>query len=136
MTNYAKKEANVLTRIEKELEKLDVSLAKMDDSTNKVSHFYEQEKAIHEIKQIIRSAKKYDKLTAKEAEAAVDEVIYQTEEELDLVNDISNEFDKLDKTLSALGETDSKVKSYVEQKAALHEVKKIIKKADQLTGEN
>ena len=57
MTNYNKKEQHCLTKIYSTIQKLDETLLKIDESTNSLSYFLEQEKAIHEIKVILRQAK-------------------------------------------------------------------------------
>lgn len=117
------------------INELELTLEKMAETDSRIKHFYEQEKAIHEIRVIIRKAKKVEKLVDQEVTAAIDEVVYETAEELTLAQEIEQEFDKLDQTLAGMSETDSKAKSYLEQQKALHEAKKILKKAKKLEQE-
>lgn len=132
MTDYVKKEAKLLEKIGKEMGKLDESLAKMEDTDSKIKHFYEQEKALHEVKSIIRKENKIEKNEEKAAEKAVEGAENWLDHEDSLVGGIAREIDKLDKTLSGINEDDNKVKSYLEQKKAVHEIKAILKKADKL----
>ena len=53
MTNYSKKEFKTLGKIEHTIIKLDETLGKMEDTDSKIKHFFEQEKAIHEIKKTL-----------------------------------------------------------------------------------
>lgn len=132
MTDYAAKEAKVLTKIGKEMDKLDVSLSKMEDTDSKVKHFFEQEKALHEVKSIIRKENKIDGLEddaqASDAQAVSDWLNDQDS----LVGKINQEIDKLETTLGGIGDDDNKVKSFVEQKKAIREIKEIVKASDKL----
>lgn len=133
MTNYEKKEEKAFEKIEKTLVHLDETLGKLEDTDSKVKHFVEQEKALHEIKSIIRHEKKIDKLQNEAVEDAAVEAGEWLDQQDALFTDIANEVTKLDKTLDKLDEDkDSKVKSYVEQEKALHEIKKIVKHAKKL----
>ncbi|MGG5314491.1 hypothetical protein [Enterococcus sp. AZ072] len=132
MSKIEEKEVNVLTKINRTINELELTLEKMDETESKINYFYEQEKAIHEIRVIIRKAKKVAKLVDKEVTRDVDEVVYATEDELTLAQEIDEEFNKLDQTLTNMNETDGKAKSYLEQQKALHEAKKILKKAEKL----
>ena len=132
MTDYEKKEAKLLEKISKEMDKLDDSLAKMEDTDSKVKHFYEQEKALHEVKSIIRKENKIEKNEEKAADHEVADVEAWLGHEDSLVKGIFQEIAKLDGTLDGIDEDDNKVKSYLEQKKAIHEIKKILKKADEL----
>ncbi|MBL1224965.1 hypothetical protein [Enterococcus sp. BWR-S5] len=132
MTDYAKKEAKLLEKIGKEMDKLDDSLAKMEETDSKVKHFYEQEKALHEVKSIIRKENKIEKDEVKAAEEEVSGLEGWLNHEDSLVKGIVQEIAKLDTTLGGINEDDNKVKSYLEQKKAVHEIKAILKKADKL----
>lgn len=44
--------------------------------------------------------------------------------------DIEKNFDHLDRTLEKLDDSNTRVKSYVEQEKAIHEAKKILKNID------
>ena len=133
MTDYAKKEQKILNKIQEATEKLDTTLDKVEESEEtKVKHFIEQEKAIHEIKKIISDGKKLYKNEQNAVEDAAYEVSDWMDNEDSLVGNISNRFDKLDKTLSNISDDDNRVKSYIEQKKVLHEVKEIAKSVDKL----
>lgn len=132
MTDYEKKEAKLLGKIGKEMAKLDESLAKMEETDSKIKHFYEQEKALHEVKSIIRKENKIEKDEVKAAEKEVSGAEDWLNHEDSLVKGIVQEIEKLNSTLSGIDEDDNKVKSYLEQKKAIHEIKSILKKADKL----
>ena len=42
--DYAKEEAKLLTKINDQIEKLDINLSKMGSAENKLAHFADQEK--------------------------------------------------------------------------------------------
>lgn len=133
MTDYAKKEQKILNKIGDLIDQLDVTLDKLDeDKDSKVKHFFEQEKAIHEIKQIMRAGRKIEE----NKEEAIDEAAYEVtdwmENEESLLGEIERHFNKLTETLDHLTVDDNKVKSYVEQKKVIHEVKKITDSVDKL----
>lgn len=132
MTNYVKKEERILNKIMNTMDKLDGTLEKMDKTDSKVKEYFEQKRAIHEIRVIISKAKKVARVENRAIEIAEDDVIYETEEEFEIAKEIDNEFDKLEKNLNSYEETDNKVKSYLKQKEALHEARKILKKAEKL----
>lgn len=132
MANFEKKETVLVEKIAKEMDKLEATLEKMEDTDSKVKHFYEQEKALHEVKTIIRKENKIEKLEQKAEDEAVDGVTDWLYDEASLVGQINKEVDKLDQTLATIDSDENKVKSYLEQKKAIHEIKKIVKKADQL----
>jgi len=68
MADHEKKILKALLEIEKTIEKLDETLCKLDDADGKkVKHFVEQEKAIHEIKKILRAVDRIDKYEEKDA---------------------------------------------------------------------
>ena len=52
--DYAKEEAKLLTKINDQIEKLDINLSKMGSAENKLAHFADQEKALHDLHSIIR----------------------------------------------------------------------------------
>lgn len=132
MTDYAKKEAKLLEKIGKEMDKLEVTLEKMEDTDSKVKHYVEQEKALHEVKSIIRKEAKIERNEEKAVDKAAAKVDSWLDHQDSLVSGIWKEIDKLDNTLGNISDDDNKVKAYMEQKKAIHEIKKIVKKADKL----
>lgn len=60
--DYAKAEAKLLTKINDQIEKLDINLSKMGSAENKLIHFADQEKALHDLHSIIRDGKKIDRV--------------------------------------------------------------------------
>lgn len=120
MTNYGEKEIKLLEKIDSRINKLDEDLAKMDDTDSKVKHFVEQEKALHEIRDITREEKHVDKLTDKAVEKTVTGAV-------DVINEISKRIDDLDKDLDNLNDDDSKVKGYLAQKKTIHDIKELVK---------
>ena len=58
MTDVAAREEKLIREIEKEMDKLDQTLAKMDETDSKIKHFIEQEKALHEIREIVKKVNK------------------------------------------------------------------------------
>ncbi|WP_413536751.1 hypothetical protein [Carnobacterium divergens] len=130
MTNYEKKEEHAIEKIADTLLKLEKTLSKLDSTENKVTVFIEQEKAIHEIKKIVKEAKKIDKLNDKELEKEEKRDIASIEKSQVALADIEKNFDHLDRTLEKLDDSNTRVKSYVEQEKAIHEAKKILKSID------
>ena len=61
MTDYVAKEVKLLNKIADRISILDGVLDKMEDTDSKVKHFMEQEKALHEIRAIIREENKIGK---------------------------------------------------------------------------
>ena len=99
----------------------------MEDTESKAKHFIEQEKALHEIRSIIREEKAVDKTKEKAEEAsekAVDKLIKEQDK---AVTHIVKKSDDLDKNLANLDDDDSKVKSYLEQKKVVKDIKDILK---------
>lgn len=132
MTDLAAREEKLIREIEKEMDKLDQTLAKMDETDSKIKHFIEQEKALHEIRTIIRKEHKVEKLEEKDAQHEIDAVVNELEREESLINGINKEVEKLDKTLSKIDGDENRVKSYFEQKKVLHEIREIVKKVNKL----
>ncbi|WP_290033976.1 hypothetical protein [Ligilactobacillus cholophilus] len=125
--DYSKKENSLLNRINKRIIKLNADLERMEDTESKAKHFIEQEKALHEIRSIIREEKAVDKTKEKAEEAsekAVDKLIKEQDK---AVTHIVKKIDDLDKNLANLDDDDSKVKSYLEQKKVVKDIKDILK---------
>ncbi|SHH28022.1 hypothetical protein SAMN02745245_00982 [Anaerosphaera aminiphila DSM 21120] len=127
MSNYEEKEAKTLNEIADTLIKLDKTFEDLEESEGRVKHFIEQEKAIHEIKKIVKKCNKIEDL---EDDHIYDEVLNLEDLkdfESENLKEIGNTIIDLDKTLEKLDEgKNSKVKSYIEQKKAIHQVKKIL----------
>jgi len=71
MTNYEKKEENIINSMAKVLEKLDHNLTELDTLENdskkhSIKTWYYEKKAIHEMKKIMNDVDKYDKYDEKE----------------------------------------------------------------------
>lgn len=129
MANYDAKQEKALNEIADTLVKLDDTLGKLENTDGKVKQYFEQEHAIHEIKKIIRKSNRVEKLE----EDKIDDAVFTAEDVMKTADEnlksIGNTFVKLDDTLGKLNEDqDSKVKSYLLQKKALHETKKIMHK--------
>lgn len=122
MKDYAKKEEKILNKIDKRIDELNNNLFKMDDADGKVKHFFEQEKALHDIKSIIRSENKLDKEEAKDKADSI-------KKDVDVIKTISDKIDDLEERLNALNDDDSKIESYFEQKKVIDDIKKIVKEA-------
>lgn len=129
MATYDEKQEKAFNEIADTLFKLDNTLATLANTDSKVKHFFEQEKALHEINKIVRETKKIEKLE----DEKIDSVILTAEEIAQIVDDnlksIGKTLVNLDDTLAKLDDAEgSKVKSYILQKKAIHEVKKILNK--------
>lgn len=109
-------EEKIIIKIGEVLEKLETTLSDMADTESKTHYFVEQEKAILEIKKVIREERKLEKLEEKELEA-----------ELSLVDGIVNHINHLDKKLAELGEDPNHVKAFVIQRECIRDIKKIIR---------
>lgn len=122
MIDYSEKEAKLLNKINTRIDELESNLAKMDNTDSKIKHFFEQEKALHDIKSIIRSE---NKIYKDEAEDVADSI----KKETTIAAVISNKIDDLENRLNELNDDDTKIKSYIEQKKAIADIKKIIDEA-------
>lgn len=122
MIDYSEKEAKLLNKISTRIDELESNLAKMDNTDSKIKHFFEQEKALHDIKSIIRSE---NKIYKDEAEDVADSI----KKETTIAAVISNKIDDLENRLNELNDDDTKIKSYIEQKKAIADIKKIIDEA-------
>lgn len=122
MIDYSEKEAKLLNKISTRIDELESNLAKMDNTDSKIKHFFEQEKALHDIKSIIRSE---NKIYKDEAEDVADSM----KKETNIAAVISNKIDDLENRLNKLNDDDTKIKSYIEQKKAIADIKKIIDEA-------
>lgn len=122
MIDYSEKEAKLLNKISARIDELESNLAKMDNTDSKIKHFFEQEKALHDIKSIIRSE---NKIYKDEAEDVADSI----KKETTIAAVISNKIDDLENRLNELNDDDTKIKSYIEQKKAIADIKKIIDEA-------
>ena len=145
MLTHEKKVFKALFDIQEELEKLDKTLEKLTEADNKVKCFIEQEKAIHEIKKIAHMYDKIEKYDAKDIEkyeakvAEWDEkytkkhtgkIAADVEAQEKSLAHIVNAVDKLNEELDKLGNDDGKIKSYIAQKKAAHQIKKILHSLD------
>lgn len=128
MTDYTQKQAEALDKIAQTLDKLDVSLTKMDAADEGgVKHFYEQEKAMHEIKKLLREADMVDTYEQKAGETGQKRLGQDMSKQAASLGKIDKRMGQLDATLASLNETDNKVKSYIEQKKAVHEIREILR---------
>lgn len=133
MADYEAREEKLLGKIADRLNTLDETLAKMEDTDSKVKHFFEQEKALHEIRVITRKENRINRDEDKAEEKDEKQMSDWISGQMKLVDDIDKRIDTLDATLAKLDEDkDSKVKSYLEQKKAIEEIKKILKDSDKL----
>ena len=145
MLTHEKKVFKALFDIQEELEKLEKTLETLAEADNKVKCFIEQEKAIHEIKKIAHMYDKIEKYDAKDVEkyeakvAKWDEkyakkhagkITADVKEQEKSLTHIVNAVDKLDKELEKLSDDDGKVKAYIAQKKAAHQIKKILHNFD------
>ena len=126
MANYDKKISKALVEIAKTVEKLDGTLEKLDSAEGKVKQFFEQEIAIHEIKKIAREYDKIDKYEEKEAEEWAHKITVDIEGQEKALDNIAKEAEKLDEVLSGMSDDDGKIKSFIAQKKAAHQIKKIL----------
>jgi len=126
MADYEKKIVKALLEIEKTVEKLDETLEKLDGAEGKAKQFIEQEKAIHEVKKISREFDKIEKYEGKEEAEQAHRVKVDVAGQEKALAHIAKEADKLEETLSKMSDDDGKVKSFIEQKKAVHEIKKIL----------
>ena len=133
MANYEAREEKLLGKIANRLSILDETLDKMDDTDSHVKHYFEQEKALHEIRRITREEAKIEKDEQKAAEKSEKQMADWIDDQVDTVKKINERIDTLDHTLDELNEGEnSKVKSYMEQKKAISEIKSILKEANKL----
>lgn len=125
--DYSKEEAKLLDKINDKIEELDINLSKMGSAQNKLVHFADQEKALHDLHSIIRDGKKMDKVEERAAQKSEKEIQNWINDENSTVNQIDRRVDDLIGTLSNVSDDDSKIKSYVEQKKVISDIKAIIK---------
>lgn len=125
--DYSKEEAKLLDKINNKIEELDINLSKMGSAQNKLVHFADQEKALHDLHSIIREGKKMDKVEERASQKSEKEIQNWINDENSTVNQIDRRVDDLIGTLSNVSDDDSKIKSYVEQKKVIGDIKAIIK---------
>ncbi len=129
MANHETKEMKTLKKIAEQIVRLDETLEKLaetDADEHKVKHFVEQEKAVMEIRGIVRKSKHFAHLVEKEEAKKELAVAADQALEVKTIKDILDRFDKLDASLAKLDEDSNRVKSYFEQRKAIHEVKRIL----------
>lgn len=125
--NYEEKEAKLLEKVNDKIEELDINLSKMGSTENKLIHFTDQEKALHDLHQIIRDGKKIDKIEKHAENQSEKEVQNWIDNENSTINRIDRKVDDLIGALANISDDDSKIKSYVKQKKVINDIKKIIK---------
>jgi len=126
MADHERKIITALFEIEGLAEELDLTLEKMDNADGKVKHFIEQEKAISKIKKIAKEYDKIDKYEEKDAKKCASRLKGDVHEQEKALEHIANEADKLDEALEKVTDDDGKVKSFVIQRKAAHQIKKIL----------
>jgi len=126
MTHTEKKILKALVEIGKTVEKLDDTLDKMDCCESEAKHFIEQEKAIHEIKKIVRESDRLDKYEEKDLEQWARKVTKDVAGQEKALSHIGDAADKLEAELAKIGDDDGRVKSFVAQKKMIHQVKRIL----------
>lgn len=133
MIDYEAKEEKLLEKIAERMEKLDADLDTMETTDSRFHHFTAQEKALHEIRAMVREEKRITKDEEK-SEKQDDKIANNwLKNEDSLVNKIDKKIDDLEATLEKLNDDDDKkVKSYLEQKKAMDDIKSILKTANKL----
>lgn len=133
MIDYEAKEEKLLEKIAERMEKLDADLDTMETTDSRFHHFTAQEKALHEIRAMVREEKRITKDEEK-SEKQDDKIANSwLKNEDSLVNKIDKKIDDLEATLEKLNDDDDKkVKSYLEQKKAIDDIKSILKTANKL----
>lgn len=133
MIDYEAKEEKLLEKIAERMEKLDANLDTMETTDSRFHHFTAQEKALHEIRAMVREEKRITKDEEK-SEKQDDKIANNwLKNEDSLVNKIDKKIDDLEATLEKLNDDDDKkVKSYLEQKKAIDDIKSILKTANKL----
>ena len=129
--DYEKKELQALEKIGKVLGKLDDTCAKIDEKTKtffgKIKHFYEQEKALHEIKVLIKECNQIEKLEAEMPAKAASDACKHDDLRNKNLKAIADTMDALSANLDKLDESDgSKIKSFIYQAKSLYDIKKIL----------
>lgn len=89
MIEVAAHEEKLLRAIAKEMDKLDETLGKMEETESKIKHFIEQEKALHEIKKIIRKEHKLEKIQDKDVSHEINDVVNYLEKRDSLIFSIN-----------------------------------------------
>lgn len=125
--DYPKEEAKLLNKINEQIEKLDINLSKMGSAENKIIHFADQEKALHDLHSIIRDGKKINRVEKQAEKQSEKEIQNWISDKNSTVNKVEQKVDDLIGTLSNVSDNDSKIKSYVEQKKVINDIKSIIK---------
>lgn len=130
MANYEDKQMHSLQKISDEISKLDTTLGKLDETNNSAKAFIEQKKAEHEIRSLINEARKVVGRFGGNVADNIDAIKDDKEQESAILDQIDQHFAKLDTALATLDDSDTgKVKQYIEEKKAIHQVKAILNKA-------
>lgn len=134
MTNYAKKEAHIIKKIQKEFDRLEKTLQVMNENDNKTRYYFEQKSALHRIKKIIHEEVKLDDLYLSEAEYAEKKELDWTFKQSKVLSKIDDKTDALEATLAEISDAEdpSKIKSAALQRKVIREIKDILKEEDQL----
>ena len=125
---YQAKIDKAMQKIADVVDKLEDTLGKLEEDGGKIKHFFEQQKALMEIKSIVHEAKKIEGYQDAEVKEGVTAIQKDQQREGSVLESIEKAYSSLDGALERLGETDSKIKSFIEQHRVLHLVKKILNK--------
>lgn len=125
MVDYSEKEGEVLEKIAKTLNKLDDTLNQIDESEGS-KRDREQNKAIREIRKAISEGELLNDLEFMEAADDDNAPRANSQNQAPTLAQIDKTLAKLEQDLAALDETDSRVRGYIEQHKALHQVKKLL----------
>ena len=104
--DYTEKESKLLNKINDKIEELDINLSKMGSAENKLIHFTDQEKALHDLHQIIRDGKKIDKIEKHAEKESEKEIQNWINDENSTINKIDHKIDDLIGTLSNVSDDD------------------------------
>lgn len=133
MANFEEREQKLLAKISDCLEKLDETLDKMEATDSKVKDFFEQEKALHEIRVLTRKEHRIEKDEEKAKDKKQPTMNEWIKKEQETVDEINQRLDALDADLAKIKEDEkheTKVKSYLEQKEAIKDIKDMLQKAE------
>lgn len=127
MSTMDEKEREIVDRLGETLMKLDDSLGKMESTDSRVKGWYEQEKAIHQLKKTIRESERYDTIAGGWDETYRHELALDDKHLGKALVKINRRLAMLDETLEKLEDSDiGRLKGWYEQRVAIHDVKKIL----------
>ena len=123
------REWKTLDKIADTVDKLDEHMADLDTEEGRAGQFANDQRAVHDMRKIIRESNKLDKLEDKREKRELDAAEEDQYQEAYYLRKIDRSFDDLDAAMDKLGSTGSRLRAFIEQRKAIHHVKQLLNAA-------